>query len=117
MKLHNPQVKDLKPWGQCLVRDLVRSILARRLGLNVPEYAIVMFEEAFIRGTTRHPLSGRIQTNSGPNFGSIQVDSILEDVLGSPEEWAATLAFDALGFNADRKASNPNVLWNGDDLR
>ena len=116
LKLRDPRVANVRPWDLCIVRDLVGTILARRLGLLVPDYAIVDVGEPFVRASRRHPDGLRIAANIGANFGSVRIDSVLEAVEGDDSEWAPVLMFDALAFNTDRMAGNPNALWTGKDL-
>jgi hypothetical protein len=113
LKLRDPGKPWEKPWNLCLVRDLVGAIIARRLGLNVPDYALVELDEDFIRSTSKHPAGGRISRNTGWNFGLLRIDAHLEAVEGSPGDWSPVLSFDALAFNGDRQLGNPNVLWDG----
>jgi hypothetical protein len=55
-----------------------------------------------------------VERNVGLNFGSVVLDNVSSDLArAATEEWASVLTFDALAFNSDRKASNPNLLWNG----
>jgi len=116
LKLRDPRVPDHRPWNLCLVRDLVGAVIARRLGLNVPTYAIVEVDQSFIRATARHSSGPRIAANPGPNFGTVRLDAVSESIDGGVHDWAPVLAFDALGFNADRKGANPNTLWSGKAL-
>jgi hypothetical protein len=116
LKLLNPMTPDRRPWNLCLVRDLVGSILARRLGLLVPNYALVQVGDAFAASAARHDAGRRISANIGMNFGSVRVDSVLEEGCNEAEFWEGPMSFDALSFNADRLPSNPNVLWTGKAL-
>jgi hypothetical protein len=117
VKLRDPGPADGTPYGLCLVRELVGAALARFLGLNVPPYALVNVDDAFAASVAHLPDGGRIARNRGLCFGSLFVEGTVEDPLApSPDEWAPVIGFDAMGFNADRKASNPNVLWTGERL-
>ena len=121
VKLRAPGVQDGNPWALCLSREVVGAILARRLGLRVPDYGVVWFTPDFIRASANTAEGPRIAANEGPNFASFVVDAALE-ITGTDrlprelEPWANLLTFDAFSFNADRTIGNPNVLWDGDDL-
>lgn len=116
LKLRDPQTADRRPWHLCLVRDLVGTVIARHLGLTVPDYAIVEIDQSFALSTARHTLGGRIAANVGANFGTTLIDAVTEAGDGATEDWAPVLGFDSLGFNADRKTGNPNALWTGSRL-
>ena len=113
LKLRVPGTPDTANWGLCLTRDLVGSVLARRLGLPVPDYAVVSVDRPFIEVSSRHAEGARLQANGGENFGSVRLDSVLEGFCEERSAWAKVLTFDALSYNLDRKPSNPNVLWDG----
>jgi hypothetical protein len=118
VKLKNPCVADGTPWLACLAREIAGAIIARRLGLSVPDHAFVQITESFARAVASHVEGPRVAASVGVNFGSVVVENIIEDVPipGDPASWEATLGFDAMIFNADRKPSNPNVLWDGSRL-
>lgn len=116
LKLRDPQRPDGRPWNVCLVHDLVGTILARRLGLSVPRYALVEIDDRFVMSQAVSPEGARIQANRGLNFGSVVVSPVLEQLGAHPEHWEPVMSFDALTFNCDRKGGNPNVLWTGKAL-
>jgi hypothetical protein len=116
LKLRDPGVPDGKPWGLCLVRDLVGGVLARQLGLATPDYAIVEVTKAFAKAVQGHTDGVRIAANIGANFGSAVLTPVLEPPVGTVDDWAEALGFDALAFNPDRKGGNPNALWDGNHL-
>lgn len=117
VKLREPGVHDGTPWRLCLARELIGAIIARHLGLSVPDYAIITVTEPMAHAGRNHPAAGgRLLDNIGANFGSRRIDSALAQACSDPNEWESPMAFDALSFNVDRKPSNPNVLWTGSVL-
>jgi hypothetical protein len=117
VKLRDPGPPDGTPYGLCLARELVSAVLARSFGLHVPSYALVDVDDAFVSSTAHLPEGVRVARNRGLNFGSLLIEGALEDPFApGPEHWASVLGFDAMAFNADRKVSNPNVLWTGEKL-
>lgn len=116
VKLRNPSASREHPWDLCLARDLAGSILARALGLHVPDYGIAIIDSDFLRINAKHPAADRLRQSAGVNFGSAFISSAHEDNLKMHAGWPNIVAMDALAYNADRKASNPNVLWDGRNL-
>lgn len=116
LKLRDPMVPDQYPWELCLSRELMGAILLRRLGFSVPDYAVVDIDDNFVRASSRSPHAERIRRSLGPNFGSLVINNVYETPSRDPAAWSRILTVDALAFNADRKPSNPNVLWNGETL-
>jgi hypothetical protein len=111
-------VSDGTPWKLCLARELIGAFMAKRVGLQVPEFGIVEIGDALIRSLQYSPEGSRLIRNRGLHFGSVVVDNVLVDApAAAPRKtWAETLTFDALAYNADRKGGNPNVLWDGSTL-
>lgn len=116
LKLRDPQVSTALPWHLCLARELVASILARRAGLSVPDYAIVTITAPFVDAVQRSSEGSRLAANLGPNFGSVIVTPVLEQGARDAAMWAGPLTFDALLLNGDRKAGNRNALFDGTQL-
>lgn len=122
LKLRDPATDtNTNPGHLCILRDLVGSILARRFGLIVPDYAIVTISEAFARMAERGPYGPRIRRNVGVHFGSMRIDSathfVGQAVIDAPADaWEPILCFDAMAYNGDRMTSNPNAMWNGMQL-
>lgn len=119
VKLLQPGGVDGRPWPLCLVRDLVGTILARKFGLEVPDYAIVTIDQRFAATSLRHPEGGRLQRNVGEHFGSIMIPFAVEEtgvLRGSVDAWETMIGFDALSYNGDRMGGNPNALWDGTKL-
>ena len=104
------------PWRLCACRDLLGAMCARKAGLSTPDYGVVMVDQFFVEslvGTAEHP---RLAANLGWNFGSVLIEPTLDVAPDEPDLWRDVLGFDAMMFNGDRTAENPNVLWDGETL-
>lgn len=106
-----------------LACELTCAIVARAVGLRVPDYAIVEVGPIFAGragGESDRPI---LERNRGPNFGSVEI-------LPRPLAWRPdcsivsvelrqaiddVLSFDATVLNGDRTNANPNLLWDGRD--
>lgn len=109
--------------GTSLACELIFAVFARALGLNVPDYGIVQIGSIFANGVRDDNVRNLLVRNLGPNFASVRLRP-------SPGKWnpshptpnaelraalEAVLCFDAAVLNGDRKARNPNLLWDGRD--
>src|SRR5262249_38795955 len=59
LKLRRPGDTSV-PWHLCLCREIVGAILARHLGLAVPDYYVVMIDDQFAEAMRGHPEEERI---------------------------------------------------------
>ncbi len=104
---------------RALVAELVVSALAERLGLPVPERAIVELADDYVSDDLRDELDDLLRQSVGLNVGfrllSGAVDLRAQDLQNIDSEFAATtLWLDGLAMNVDRTLRNPNVLkWQG----
>jgi len=101
-----------------LVSELLCSLLARELGLDVPTPFVVNLSADFLAGV---PQAARdlVSRSLGLNFGSESLPAGFSVVPPEPRvpivlRPAATeiFAFDVIFQNRDRKQDNPNLLWN-----
>jgi hypothetical protein len=87
-----------------------------RLGLPVPEPAIVRLKNGFGAAEPDPEIQDILQSSSGDNFGLAYVagalgfDPAVDAVLVEPEQAAAVVWFDAYLTNPDRSARNTNLL-------
>ena len=124
LKLRHPgtSVKDGHFAGTSLACELICAVLARAIGLKVPDYAIVKVTQEFANSihdsSTRHLFFDNI----GENFGSVfHQSSVLwsstfqpaQVVIGQLED---IITFDGIVINGDRQISNPNLLYRDDQL-
>lgn len=109
--------------GTSLACELICSVLARAVGLNVPDYAIVEVTQHFINSIGDNSIRDLFSKNIGPNFGSIHHKSLtswearyhrLPQVI--IDQLEDILTFDAIVINGDRQISNSNLLHRGDRL-
>ena len=108
--------------GTSLACELVCAVLARTVGLNVPDYAIVDVTQDLAESFDKNPTRDLLMNNIGPNFGSVYDQSLFEweapDQVRSQvliDQLEDILTFDAIVINIDRYRSNANLLY-GHDL-
>ena len=105
-----------------LACELICSALARAIGLKVPDYAIVKITRGFANSIHDNSTRRLFLDNIGLNFGSEYRKSIplwaptyksSQVVINQLED---ILSFDSIVINGDRKRSNPNLLYQNDQL-
>ena len=99
------------------IAELVSAKLAHDLGLNVPQAAVVEVPVGFEAVVSQSNVADAIRESHGPNFGSRHLGTSFTTwpphraPYGNQRDQAAAIfAFDALVQNPDRRAVNPN-LW------
>ncbi len=107
--------------ARALVAELIVGRLAQRLGLPVPELAMVRLNEGFGRTEPDPEIQDILRGSRGPNVGlryldgAFTYDPVAVADLVPPERAAEIVWLDALVTNIDRTARNPNLLvWEGD---
>ena len=107
--------------GTSLACELICAVLARAVGLNVPDYAIVDVTQDFAESLDDNPTRDLLLNNIGPNFGSVYDQSLFEweapDQVRSQvliDQLEDILTFDAIVINIDRYGSNANLLYSHD---
>ena len=106
------------------LRELFSLLLARELGLTVPEPVFVEIQRGFDWAAADYPDHAALLRHSvGWNVGTIHLgDGWKPWIQGSaPRSIAATTlksayAYDAMIQNSDRESDNPNLLWRGAEL-
>lgn len=105
-----------------LACELVCSMLARLLGLPVPDYSIVNVSSALAEAQVS-ALRPLLAANLGPNFGcAYHEEYALWHPLDRPNQpglldgLESTLEFDATVVNGDRNIEKPNLLVHGEQL-
>ncbi|HEX2201728.1 MAG TPA: HipA family kinase [Longimicrobium sp.] len=105
---------------RALVAELVVGLLAREIGLPVPELALVEVPPPFGRGEPDPEIQDLLKASHGVNVGlryldgAFNFDAHAAGELATPELAAALVWLDALVTNPDRTARNPNLLvWEG----
>ncbi len=106
-----------------LARELVASLLASRLGLNVPPPCLVEVTPEFAASTQPQDVRERLSANLGCHFGTHHLTGAWHAVpfrRELPERIfdtaAAVFAFDALIRNDDRHLEKANYLMRGNTI-
>jgi hypothetical protein len=101
-----------------LVAEVVAGELARRLGLPVPELAVMTLDPVVARHEPDEEVQDLLRASEGDNLamdflpGAIGFDPLAHPV--DPDLASRVLWFDALVSNVDRSWRNPNLLvWHG----
>jgi hypothetical protein len=134
--LHDPDATEeqefvVKPYSRVtegaagLMKELIASLVAQRLSLNVPCPAIVQIGIDFARSVASDPESADLSCSLGANFGT-EYKSDGYGVLPETSKLTAVtfpiaceiFAFDALLQNPDRMYENnkPNFLVKGEEF-
>ena len=102
--------------AKVLVAEIVVGLLARALGLPVPELALVHVERPFGRTEPDPEIQDLLRASHGVNLGlryldgAFNFDPSAAGELVSPELAARIVWLDAFVTNPDRTHRNPNLL-------
>lgn len=102
--------------ARALLAELIVGRLAERLGLPVPELALIELGEGFGRTEPDPEIQDILRGSRGPNVGlaylegAFAYDPVAAAGLVAPELAAAIVWLDALTTNIDRTVRNPNLL-------
>jgi hypothetical protein len=111
--------------GSCgALLEFAASRLAQRFGILIPEAAVIELTQGFARlvADVQPQLAAALQASVGPNFGSRVIKPMSIWLVGRmiPDAMLADatkiFAFDALIQNPDRRAENPNLFTQGDNI-
>ncbi len=99
---------------KALVAELIGGLLAKYLGLKIPELVLAQLDESFGRTEPDQEIQDLLRASEGCNLalhflsGAITFDATVNDV----DEWLASqiVWLDAFIFNVDRTARNTNML-------
>jgi hypothetical protein len=123
LKVREPGATGGHHGGTSLACELIMAVLARALGLSVPDFAIVEVGPIFAGGISDPAASALLLANCGPNFATKLMTRGIRGWDPDCRSTSATLrhaldgvlSFDATVINGDRKRPNPNLLWDGAD--
>lgn len=123
IKLRHPSSKG-NHWGPTsLACELLCSIIARALGLSVPDYFIIDNNAEFANSLPDRDLRDLFLNNIGENFGTryhfgcMGWDSnIRGQGTGIASIFENILSFDTAILNGDRKSDKPNMLCSGSEF-
>ena len=103
---------------KALVAEVVAGELGRRLGLPVPDLAVVHLDPVVARAEPDEEIQELIKASAGANLGmdflpgALGYDPVAHPV--DPPLASRIVAFDAFIENVDRSWRNPNlVIWHG----
>ena len=99
-----------------LVAEVICSRLAKGLGLDTPDLAVVEVDPGLAPAEPDQEVQDLLRASSGPNLGVDYLPGALDvDARAVDRDLAArVLWFDALIGNVDRSWRNPNMLlWHG----
>jgi hypothetical protein len=102
--------------AKALLAELIVGMLARELGLPVPELALIEVPPPFGRGEPDPEIQELLQRSHGTNVGLRYLDGAFNfDALAAGDlvtaDFATTLVWlDALTTNPDRTPRNPNLM-------
>ncbi len=111
--------------GTSSASELICAMIARKLDLNVQDYAIVNVTQDFAETTRKinHQIGNLFLNNIGEHFGSIYDESLMDwkptfdnhsqEVIKQLED---ILTFDVVIMNPDRRKGNPNLMYNANRL-
>ena len=125
LKLRHPStsVGDGHFAGTSLACELICAVLARAIGLKVPDYAIVEVTREFANSIHDRSTRHLFVKNIGENFGSVfhPSSALWQPTSREPSQEVVNqlediLTFDGIVLNGDRQISNPNLLYRGDQL-
>lgn len=109
--------------GLCAAAELACSIVARTLGLNVPDYALVLLSSQLADLIEEPELRAKAGKNVGINFGCRYIPGSatwIPDYKTTCNKLLCHLencvSFDASVMNGDRTHAKPNLLWVDDSL-
>ena len=105
--------------ARVLVAELVVGQIAARLGLPMPDLALIDLDAAFGRSEPDQEIQDLLQKSRGVNVGlryldgAFGYDPVAMAKLVPPDLAAAVVWLDALALNVDRTPRNPNLLVHG----
>jgi hypothetical protein len=125
MKVRHPDVPTGRGHykGTSLACELICAMLARAVGLKVPDYAIIEVRSEMPYSVSNSEVRELLKNNVGANFGTVYIEGtstwiprplVPQATLSSAIE--DVLVFDSTVINGDRQADKSNLLWDGQDV-
>lgn len=125
MKVRHPDVPTGRGHyeGTSLACELICAMLARGLGMRVPDYAILEVRTPLGERARSAELRELLRRNIGENFGTVFIEGA-QDWQPGPLDRRSTisdavegvLVFDSTVINGDRQQEKSNLLWDGQDI-
>lgn len=102
-----------------LIAELIGGMLAKLMGLKIPEIVFAKLDEAFGRTEPDEEIQDLLKASRGLNLGMhyLQGAFIFDAVVNKVDEWLASkiVWLDCLITNVDRTARNTNMLtWHNE---
>lgn len=103
--------------ARALIAELIVGEMARRVGLPVPELALIQLNEGFGRTEPDPEIQDILRASHGTNVGlrflegAFTYDPVAVADQLDPEQAADIVWLDALTTNIDRSPRNPNLLF------
>lgn len=123
VKVRNPDSEHGHNGPSSLASELICSIVAKKMGLPVPEFGIIEIPKQLSQVVEMDDVKLLIENNSGKNFATVYCSgyALYEPCFKSKRNALAdifeeVLGFDATVLNADRLECNPNLLWKPGEL-
>jgi len=123
LKLRNPASTNGHFQGTSLACELICSVIARTIGLPVPDYAVVEVPELLVSCIENAQIRQVVSKNVGFNFGTVYKPEFglwrpdyRQTSLELLKKLEKVICFDAIVINGDRKKSKPNLLWKGEEI-
>ncbi len=105
---------------KALIAELIGGEIARAMGLKMPEMVLAMLDEAFGRTEPDEEIQDLLKKSVGLNLGVHFLSGAMtyDIAVEQPDPFLASqiVWLDALLFNVDRTARNPNMLFWKDEL-
>lgn len=110
--------------SEIVIRELFALLLARKVGILVPEPVLVRFPDGFEYGAAELPAyADLIRQSPGWNLATVHLGNSWKPWSNTTppksierEDLETAFCFDAMVQNTDRGAENPNLLWKGKRL-
>lgn len=122
VKLRDPGTSEGHARGTSLAAELIFGIIGRAVGLSVPEYGVAEIGSIFADAVRDSDVHQIVSRNIGPNFATVFLPrqlpwdaSCTKLSLDLRQAIDDVLTFDATIVNGDRKATKPNLLWDGNE--
>ena len=109
---------------EIVLRELFALLLARKVGILVPDPVFVRFPDGFEYGAAEHPeFADLIRQSPGWNLATVHLGNSWKPWPNTTppksivrEDLETAFCFDAMVQNTDREPENPNLLWKGKQL-
>lgn len=106
-----------------LISELISYIIAKKIGVTIPDIALINIDDEFCNSVTDIDVKNRLLQNKGMNFGSkiltggfVKLRTKDLRSLSSADNLIKIFVFDMIICNYDRIENNSNMLTNGKEI-